>query len=375
MVKLTKAQVAVGIGTTNGGYLLLSDKSRRVWKKRGPFLKGESVNRLTYSHKGKKLYAATLTDGVFVSGDFGKTWKPINRGLHVRKVWTVAVDPKTPSTLYAGTHYGHLFRSKSGGESWEEVTGLHTAPKRNDWGIDWGFGTVGLCIHTVRIDSTNADRIYIVSSGGGPYRTDDAGATWSLLNKGVVESCPVGAKHDSPEIPREQNTGNLEQHLRDVHRCTHQLLVSAQNHDLLYQQNHCGVYRSQDAGNQWEDISPSDSLRHGFSMSLVENGGRTIYTIPAFQGACKKHNSCVVGGLAVYRNRNGEGWERLEAGLPKNAHTCVLRHAMAADHLSPSGVYFGTTTGEIFGTKDGGDSWSLMVRGIGRVQGISSLFQ
>jgi hypothetical protein len=93
---LTKAQVAVGVGTTNGGYLLLSDKSRKVWKKRGPFLKGESVNRLTYSHKGKKLYAATLTDGVFVSGDFGKTWKPINRGLHVRKVWTVAVDPKNP---------------------------------------------------------------------------------------------------------------------------------------------------------------------------------------------------------------------------------------------------------------------------------------
>ncbi|MCS4539267.1 MAG: hypothetical protein HYU03_01055, partial [Thaumarchaeota archaeon] len=182
-------------------------------------------------------------------------------------------------------------------------------------------------------------------------------------------------KYDSPEIPREQNTGNLEQHLRDVHKCTHQLLISAQDHDLLYQQNHCGVYRSQDAGNQWEDISPGDSLRHGFSMSLVENGGRTIYTIPAFQGACKKHNSCVVGALAVYRNRNGEGWERLEAGLPKNAHTCVLRHAMAADHLSPSGVYFGTTTGEIFGTKDGGDSWSLMVRGIGRVQGISSLFQ
>jgi photosystem II stability/assembly factor-like uncharacterized protein len=257
---LTKGKVAIGVGTTDGGYLLLSDTSRRSWKKRGPFLKGESVNRLTYSRKGKRLYAATLTDGVFVSRDFGRTWKPINRGLHVRKVWTVEVDPKAPSTLFAGTHYGHLFRSKDGGTRWDELTSLHTAPKRSEWGIDWSFGTVGLCIHTVRVDPSNTNRIYIVSSGGGPYRSDDSGATWSLLNKGVIETCPIGGKSDAPDIPNKQSASELEKHLRDVHKCTHQLLISAQNNSLLYQQNHCGVYRSLDAGNQWDDISPDNSL-------------------------------------------------------------------------------------------------------------------
>lgn len=241
-------KVGLGIGTTKGGYVLLSDIARRRWKKYGPFLKDESVNSLTYSPRTRKLYAATLTEGVFASENLGRTWRPLSRGLSVRKVWTVEVDPKTSSTLYAGTHYGHLFRSKDGGKSWQEVVGLHKAPKRNEWGIDWTFGTTGLCIHTIRLDSAESNRIYIVSSGSGPYRSDDAGETWKILQEGVLTTCPVGEKPDAPHIPKEERSLELQKHLNMEHTCTHNFVLSRKNRDVIYQQNHCGVYRSIDAG-------------------------------------------------------------------------------------------------------------------------------
>jgi photosystem II stability/assembly factor-like uncharacterized protein len=137
------------------------------------------------------------------------------------------------------------------------------------------------------------------------------------------------------------------------------------NQNSVFQQNHCGVYRSEDAGEHWEDISPDKSLRHGFPISLVEDGGNAVYVVPAFQGSCKKHNSCITGKLAVYRSKDdGTTWEKLDEDLPKRTHTCVLRDAMVTDNLTPSGVYFGTTTGELYGSVNEGDSWSLLVNGV-----------
>ncbi len=366
-------RVAVGVGTTEGGVLLISDRDRKKWKKIGPFLKDESVNCLNYEPKSKTLYAATHTNGVFVSKDFGKTWKQSNNGLHVKKAWTIEFDRTNPKTLFVGTQYGHLFRSNDSSSNWEEVTGLFTAPKRMDWGVDWGFGTVGLCIHTIKMDPKRKDRFYIVSSGGGPYRTDDGGKNWRLLNTGVMDKCSVGTA-DIWGIGNDAEK-NTAEHLKQVHKCTHKLVVSSKNPDVLYQQNHCGVYRSSDAGETWEDISPSDELRHGFPMVLVENGGRdgSLFTIPAFQVGCKKHNSCIQGEYAAYRSQNGgKAWERMGKGLPKKNHTCILRDAMTKDSFEQSGVYFGTTTGEVFGSTDLGENWSLLAKDVGRVQGVSS---
>ena len=133
-----------------------------------------------------------------------------------------------------------------------------------------------------------------------------------------------------------------------------------------------------DLGKTWNDISPGRAFRHGFPMALVENGSNgndgTLFTIPAFQGGpCKEHNSCIKGELAVYRTENaGTSWQRLTNGLPKQNHTCILRDAMATDSNDPAGIYFGTTTGDVFCSKDLGDSWSMISSGAGRVQGISS---
>jgi photosystem II stability/assembly factor-like uncharacterized protein len=314
-----------------------------------------------------------LTEGIFVSKDLGKTWRPINKGLHVRKAWTVAVDQKDPSVLYAGTHYGHLFRSTTSGASWEEVTGLFTAPKRKEWGIDWAFGTTGLCIHTVRIDRSNSKRIYIVASGNGSYRTDDGGKSWKLLQDGVKESCPVGGGVGAPDIPKNNKAKKLKEHLETVHSCTHKLVLSRKNPRQVYQQNHCGVYSSENGGDSWTDRSPSDSLRHGFPVTLVENGRNALYVVPAFQDVCRKHNSCIQGKLAVYTtDHGGSDWRKLANGLPKNVHTCVLRDGMDNDGLHPAGIYFGTTTGEVYGSNNGGESWSTMVKGADRVQGVIS---
>ncbi len=367
----------VGVGTREGGYLLISDKEGKKWKKVGPFLKGESVNCIKYYNNSGTLLAATHTNGVFASKNLGKSWTQMNNGLHVKKTWTLEPSRNKPNSIYVGTQYGHVFRSDDLGASWEEVDGLFTAPKRNEWGVDWGFGTVGLCIHTIRVDPNSKDRFYIVSSGAGPYRTDDIGKTWSLLNKGVIDSCPKPeAREDVPGIGTGDPEKNYREHLTNVHKCTHKLVVSKKNEGTLYQQNHCGVYKSNDYGETWQDISPSDKLRHGFPMTLIEdgNGASSLFILPA-EGLCKKHNSCIIGELAVYRSKDGgKSWDKMAKGLPKKNHTCVLRDAMSSDSSNPAGLFFGTTTGEVFGSTDLGESWTLLQDDAGRVQGITSFF-
>jgi len=364
----------VAVCTESGAYLLTSDTGTKKWRRFGPMLKEESVNSMAYDPKQGRLFAATHTEGVFVSDDLGKKWRPANKGLHVRKVWTIELDSKKPSMLYAGTQYGHLFKSDNSGEAWEEVGGLFEAPGRKEWGVDWGFGTTGLCIHTIRVDQRNSKRLYIVASGNGPYRSDDGGATWRRLLDGVMDGCPIGGEENAPAVPRPDRDAKMEEHLKQVHVCTHKLAISKAAPQVAFQQNHCGVYLSRDGGDHWEDISPPPKTRHGFPIVIVENGRRMALTVPAYQGpesgGCTKHNSCIRGQLMVLRTDNdGKGWKKLTTGLPRGVHTCVLRDAMAS---GPRGVYFGTTTGEVYGTEDEGDSWHMMLEGVNRIQGVSS---
>lgn len=370
-MKGSGGRTIVAAGTTDGGYLLSSNSDRSVWRKSPRFLKGESVNSFAYNPDSGNLFAATFTEGVFRSNDLGRTWRQSSRGLNVRKVWTFGLDPREPSIMYAGTHYGHLFRTEDGGKTWDEVVGLHRAPGRNEWGVDWAMGTTGLCIHTIRVDPANRERIYVVASGNGTYRSDDGGKAWKRVQDGVMNSCPVGGWPDTPGKAPLDDATKMSEHLKNVHGCTHKIVLSARSKGHLYQQNHCGVYESRDSGDKWFDISPGDSVRHGFPLVLTENGSPTLFTVPAFQGICKKHNSCIKGQLTVYR-RTRSNWEKLSKGLPNGVHTCVLRDSMATDGLENPGVYFGTTTGEVFGSIDTGDSWFTMMKGAGRIQGVGS---
>jgi len=370
-VKRSSGRTLVTVGTTDGGFLFSSGSDRRRWKRSARFLKGESVNGFAYDPNSGTLFAATHTEGVFRSNDLGRTWKPSSRGLNVKKAWTLEVDPRKHNVMYAGTQYGHLFRSEDGGRNWTEVLGLHSAPARAEWGVDWENGTTGLCIHTIKIDPTGRDRIYIVVSGNGAYRTDDGGKTWKRIRNGTQEACPVGTWPEPPDLSLEKSAKALKDHLRDVHGCTHKIALSSSRPGTLFQQNHCGVFESSDLGESWSDISPTEHDRHGFAAILTENGSSRFFTIPAYQGLCKKHLSCIKGQLTVFR-KDGAGWEKLTNGLPKGVHTCVLRDAMATDGRKEPGVYFGTTTGEVFGTLDSGESWFAMMKGAGRVQGVNA---
>lgn len=368
---MTGEGIHIAISTNKGAYILTSDSERKVWKKHGPFLEEENVNYITGDRNGR-LYASTLSNGVFISDDGGKTWRNSNRGLHIRKVWTVESDPKEDGLVYAGTHYGHLFSSHDSGESWKEVTGLHSAPLREEWGIDWDYGTIGLAIHTVMVDPKVKGKVYIVSSGAGPYLTNDGGQTWELLREGVNLSCPKAK--DDPSWNAASEEEMIREHLDNVHKCTHKLAISRSSPGTLFQQNHCGIFASTDSGKHWNDISISPGIRHGFATTLVENVKTSLFVVPAYQEKCQEHNSCILGPLEVYRSDDsGRTWVNSSNGLPKDTHTGVIRDAMTHDLDPSSGVYFGTTTGQVYATTDLGKTWEKIGDGLNRIQGVSAV--
>lgn len=367
-------KVAVFAGTVDGLYVFESDGRRKQWKERGPYLRGHSVNHFAWAPKTKTLYAATFDDGVLASRTLGRTWAPLNSGLPIRKVWSLAVNPRDPDEVWAGTHFSYLFVSKDRGRTWTVHEGYLKAPGSR-YG-EWGFGTTGNAIHGIHIDPTDPKRMLVVSSTDhGAVRTVDGGQTWEFARTGVFESCPAADRSTlgKPPANEEERLKGIQEHLAQLHACTHRIGVSPVASNVLYRQQHCGVYRSDDYGASWQDISEGLPERHGFPLAVHPKDVNTVFVVPAYQGICKKHNSCIIGALDVYRSRTGgRSWEKLSEGLPRDVHCVVLRQAMDADTLKTPGVYFGTTTGEIYGSPDAGDSWQQLAAKLPRVQGVTA---
>ncbi len=361
----------VALATKNGAYFLTPDEERKNWELSRPFLTDENVNRVIGDGQGN-LFAASLSEGVYRSTDGGKKWKPSNKGLHVRKVWEIAADPHHKGTLYAGTQYGHLFKSTNSGESWEEVVSLHDAPNRENWGIDWGYNTTGLTVHTIKFDQTTPDRIYIVAAGNGTYRSDDGGKTWKSLKNGVNRTCTIETEKlisSAPSgAPPEEK---LRKHLEELHSDTHKIAVSNKD-GRVCQQNHCGTFFSDDHGDLWKDVSIDKINRFGFSVDLVEAPNTQVFIIPVPDtGDCKDHNVCIRGQLSVYSTSDwGKSWTKHTKGLPSDVHTNVLRDSFTHDSTKSPGLYFGTTTGDLYFSEDFGNSWRNIASGLGRIQGV-----
>lgn len=370
---MTHNTFKVALATKNGAYFLTPDEGREKWELSKPFLAEENINKVVGDGRGN-LFATSLSEGVFRSRDGGKTWEPASKGLHVRKTWEIAADPHNPGTVYVGTQYGHLFKSTNDGDTWEEVTSLHEAPNRKEWGIDWGYRTLGLALHTIKFDLTDPNRIYIVASGNGTYRSDDKGKTWKSLKSGTSKDCNIETAKLISSAPEDASREEkMKSHLAELHADTHKIFVSPKD-GKVYQQNHCGTFFSDSHGDDWTDVSIDSDNRFGFSIDAVEGASTHVFVMPVPEGLeeCKDHNVCIQGQLAVYSTSDwGKSWNKHTKGLPDGVHTNVLRDSFDNDSDKEAGLYFGTTTGEVFFSKDLGVSWNKIASGLGRIQGVN----
>ncbi len=294
---------------------------------------------------------------VVYSDDLGETWTSAKTspafteasGLKVENIWHLEPGPAaTPNVLYAGVAPAALFRSEDAGETWSEVSSLTSHPSRPNWHP----GAGGLCLHSIQIDPADPQRMYVAISAVGVFRSDDGGGSWKPANRGTRAEFFPGNRF--PEFGQ----------------CVHKLLIAPGG--ALFQQNHCGMYRSDNAGESWEEITAGLPSDFGFPLAVHPREPGTAYVLP-LQGA--EFRCPPDAALRVFRTRDGGAtWQPLTNGLPQeDAYASVLREGMCADTGTPAGLYFGTNTGKIFATRDEGDTWYLLADNLPPVLSVSVL--
>ncbi len=376
----TEPKVRVLVGTRKGGFIFTSDQERKAWSVSDIMFKGWNMMHMVMDPRDGRLHAA-LEHFVFgantqYSDDMGQTWKqsptpprfsrPSASGRpggtpeeafspsgipatpeQVLKVWNIEPGrADEPGVLYAGAQPASLFKSTDRGETWVLNESLYDHPHRGKWNP----GAGGLCLHSIVLDPRNKDRMYVAVSAAGVYRTDDGGQTWQARNKNVL------ADFGGDLYP-------------EFGQCVHKLALHPTNPDVLFQQNHCGVFRSDDCGDDWTDIG-IDKLpsRFGFPIVIHPHQPETIYVMLE---ESDQFRMSVDGKASVWRSRDGGGnWQRITAGLPEKAHVVVLREAMVADNLEPAGLYAGTDTGQLFYSRDDGDSWEMLADFLPPIQSV-----
>ena len=373
--------VRVLVGTRKGAFILTADGKREKWDVSGPHFAGWEMYHLKGSPADPNRIYASQTSGWFGqiiqrSDDGGKTWHqpgtpagaPVlpgppksasnkfaydaaaapltthqwydgsQRPWEFKRVWHLEPSLTDPDTVYAGVEDAALFRSTDGGENWKELPGLRghgTGPK-------WQPGAGGMCLHTIILDPSNPQRIYIAISAAGAFRTDDGGASWKPINRGLY----------SQYIPDPR---------AEIGHCVHHVAMNPKRPGVLFMQKHWDVMRSDDAGDNWKEISGNLPTDFGFVIDVHAHEPETIYVVPI-----KSDSEHFVpdGKLRVFRSRSGGNeWEALTKGLPQqNCYVNVLRDAMAVDSLDKCGIYFGTSGGQVYASSDAGDSWNAIVR-------------
>ncbi|CAN5616306.1 hypothetical protein BH23CHL7_BH23CHL7_07970 [soil metagenome] len=332
------------VGTKKGTFFLDSDGGRRNWQLRGPFCETWPIHHVIRTADGT-LHAAGgdawYGPAVWRSDDVGATWQPHSTGLtygdegpKISTVWNVH---SRNGTLYAGVEPAGLFRSDDGGLNWQHVAGLRDHPSCPEWQP----GAGGLCLHSIVTHPADLQRMWVGISAVGAFETIDGGLTWELRNRGVRADFYPGPP---PEFGQ----------------CVHKMGMHPDRPDVLYQQNHCGVYRTADGGREWTEVTAGLPSEFGFPLAVHPHDPRTIYVIP-LNGADRGRHM-IDGQAAVFRSRDeGANWQRLTDGLPGHgAYLGVLREALATDTHDTPGVYFGTSTGQVFGSTDEGDRWTLL---------------
>jgi hypothetical protein len=255
-----------------------------------------------------------------------------------KRVWHLEPSLNNPDTVYAGVEDAALFRSTDGGRNWQELPGL----RGHGSGPNWQPGAGGMCLHTVLVDPSDPNRIFVAISAAGAFRTDDAGKTWQPINRGL----------HSLYIPNPT---------AEVGHCVHRIAMHRSRPNVLFMQKHWDVMRSDDAGESWHEISGNLPTDFGFPIDVHAHEPDTIYVVPIKSDS---EHFPPDGKLRVYRSRTGGNeWEALTRGLPQgDCYVNVLRDAMAVDSLDKCGIYFGTTGGQVYASADAGNSWAPIVR-------------
>ena len=386
------SKVRVLAGTKKGAFILTSDGKRENWEVSGPHFAGWEIYHMKGSLVDPNRIYASQTSGWFGqiiqrSDDGGKTWhqpgtpaeenpapgppkgesnkfvydaspetgKPLTthqfydgtqRPWEFKRVWHLEPSLTDPDAVYAGVEDAAIFHSSDGGKNWRELSGL----RGHGTGPQWQPGAGGMCLHTIILDPSDPNRIYIAISAAGAFRTDDGGATWKPINKGLY----------SKYIPDPT---------AEVGHCVHHIAMNPARPGVLFMQKHWDVMRSDNAGDQWTKISGNLPTDFGFVIDIHTHEPETVYVVPITSDG---EHFVMDGKLRVYRSKTGGNeWEALTQGLPqKDCYVNVYRDAMAVDTLDKCGIYFGTSGGQVYCSPDAGDHWAPIVRDLPSVLSI-----
>jgi photosystem II stability/assembly factor-like uncharacterized protein len=380
--------VRVLVGTKKGAFILTSDGTRKKWDVAGPHFAGWEIYHVKGSPADPNRLYVSQTSGWFGqliqrSSDGGKTWevpggeepptfparasnkfvydtssetgKPLTthqwydgtqHPWEFKRVWHIEPSLHDPDTAYAGVEDAAIFRTTDGGKSWHEMAGLRghgTGPK-------WQPGAGGMCLHSIVLDEKDPQRMFIAISAAGAFRSDDGGKSWKPINRGLK----------SQFIP-DPNA--------EVGHCVHHIAMHPAKPGVLFMQKHWDVMRSDNAGDQWTEVSGNLPTDFGFVIDVHAHEPETIYVVPIKSDS---EHFPMDGKLRVYRSKSGGNeWEELAKGLPeKDCYVNVLRDAMAVDRLDKCGVYFGTTGGQVYASADAGDTWAPIVRDLPAVLSV-----
>ena len=318
--------VRVLVGTQKGAFILTADGKRQKWHVDGPHFGGWEIYHLKGSPVEPNRIYASQSSGWFGqvihrSDDGGKNWETVGNeftykgvpGTHqwydgtphpweFNRVWHLEPSPHDVDTVYAGVEDAALFRSKDGGQTWQELAGL----RGHGTGPNWQPGAGGLCLHTILLDPHNPDRIFIAISAAGAFRSDDGGQSWQAINQGLR----------SDYIPDPD---------AEVGHCVHRIAMHPSRPDVLFMQKHWDVMRSDNAGESWHEISGNLPTDFGFVVDVHAHEPDTVYVLPIKSDS---EHYPPEGKLRVYRSRTGgDEWEALSKGLPQKDcyHQCAAR--------------------------------------------------
>ena len=388
-----EAQVRLLVGTRKGAFIYTSDEERREWDLSEPMLPGWSFYHMAADiHSDPpRLYAAAnhwaWGRSVAKSTDLGKTWDYRSEGLAfppdmkspspggrggapgewqntppgvIGNVWSVAPGhPSEPGVVFAGTQPAGLFRSEDWGHSWRPVEAINRHPNRKYW---TGTGGGDSCIHSIQIDPRDPKRIYLCVGAGGSYQSKDNGESWELFSHNAIVTNPeakelmVELAQQFPEMAAELPPDRDPAGLDELHR----VRLDSKNPDRMWGQAHWGVFRSDDSGATWEDVTHGLPSFHGFPIAVTHRQPDAAYVVPLDYG--QDNFRVCPGQLTVYRTRDsGKTWQPLTNGLPgPGDYQSVYREGLDTDGLDPEGVYVGTSNGQVFASADGGDHWQRL---------------